>query len=109
MSTSDAKGDLLAWESQDHVMISSLDGARRATLGSKNPKHPRLAISPTGDRILVTWTENTAWQKGGSVLWQVLDHDLKPLAGLAGTANDLPTWDYPAPFATPDGLFLILY
>jgi hypothetical protein len=107
MSTADAKADLLAWESQDHIMVSNLADTHHARLGAKNPKHPRLAIA--GGRVLVTWTENTAWEKGGSVHWQLLDQDLKPLAGLAGKADDLPTWDYPAPFATPSGALVILY
>jgi hypothetical protein len=107
MSTADAKRDLLTWESQDYIMISNLADTHHARLGAKNPKHPRLAIA--GERVLVAWTENTAWEKGGRVHWQLLDKDLKPLSGLAGKADDLPAWDYPAPFATPDGSFVIYY
>jgi hypothetical protein len=108
MSTCDSGGGYIAWESQGTVNVSDLAATKVSGLGTKNPKHPRLAVSRKD--ILVTWTENTGWHKGGALHWQLLDHNFK-LGGPAdsGHVDDLPAWGYPAAFATPGGSFIILY
>jgi hypothetical protein len=109
MSTFSAAGGVIAWESQNQIMLARTTGGDLARLGNmkNNPKHPRVAV--WGDYVLVAWTENTGWNKGGGLAWQLLNRDLKPIDGACGTKNDLPVWDYPAVAAQPDGSFLILY
>ena len=107
MSTSSEAGGVIAWESQDQILVARADGNSVTKLGQKNPKHPRVAVS--GDRVLVAWTEQTGWNKGGKLVWQLLDRGLNPIEGQSGRASDLPVWDYPAVAALRDGSFLILY
>jgi hypothetical protein len=109
MSTFSAAGNVMAWESQNQIMLARADGASPIRFGDakNNPKHPRIAVA--GDFVLVAWTEKTGWNKGGALAWQLLDRDLKPIDGASGTKNDLPAWDYPAVANQPDGSFLILY
>jgi hypothetical protein len=110
MSTSDASGGVMAWEGDGEIFVARTDGPNKQTIPAgqgKNPKHPRVAR--TGGQTLVTWTENTGWNKGGSVAWVILDDTLRPIEGTLGHAKDLPVWGYPAAFATPAGGFVILY
>jgi hypothetical protein len=72
-----------------------------------NRKHPRLAVNKLG-QTLVVWTEDTSWNKGGSIAWQLLDKTLKPV-GPIGNARGLPTWGTAAVFPTSDGRFTIIY
>jgi hypothetical protein len=105
--------DLLAWEGQGKVFYGFMDGGRFASRAipvpgeGKNRKHPRLAATPFGRELLV-WTEDTAWNKGGSVAWQLIDHRLKPVDPI-GRANGLPAWSFAAVFTSPDGRFTIIY
>ena len=69
-------------------------------------KHPRLAID--GDRVLMVWTEGTAWAKGGSIRWQELDLAGRP-SGAAGSVDGLPVWSFATPVPRPGGGFTILY
>ena len=59
--------------------------------------------------MLLVWTENMGWEKGGSLAWQVFDKDLRPIAGEKGEIPGVPTWSLVAAFARPDGHFTILY
>ena len=56
----------------------------------------------------MTWTENMAWKKGGTLAWQLYDHDLKP-EGPVGRADGVPAWGVVAAFAKPDGTFAVIY
>ncbi|MBI3874697.1 MAG: hypothetical protein HY300_01745 [Verrucomicrobia bacterium] len=104
---------LLAWETDEQVYFTPLDAAtgRSATPiaapGQGKRKHPAIASNARCE-ILLAWAENTAWQKGGSVAWQVFDRDGKPL-GEKGSADGLPTWSLVAACAKPDGNFILIY
>jgi hypothetical protein len=102
-----------AWEGRGEVFYGALDATRLTASSTappgdgKNRKHPRLAVNAAGQALLV-WTEDTAWNRGGTIGWQLLDEQLKPL-GPAGRADGLPAWGTAAPFATRDGGFAIVY
>jgi hypothetical protein len=104
---------LLAWEGQGKVFYGPMDGGRFAGPPlpvpgeGKNRKHPRLAATPVG-RALLVWTEDTAWNKGGSVAWQLIDHRLRPVDPI-GHADGLPPWSFAAVFTSVDGRFTIIY
>jgi hypothetical protein len=119
MSTSGSaqagKGVLIAWETRQQLRLVrvAIDADKADALLSvpgegKNRKHPRLASNAKG-LVLVTWTEGTAWEKGGLVAWQVFDAELQPLVGRSGTATGLPAWGVAAPVALADGTFLVFY
>jgi len=105
---------LAAWETGGHVQYTELTPATAdnptavappGTSGSR--RHPSLAINARGD-VLMSWSEGTGWQKGGSVAWQVFDRGGKATAP-AGRAAGLPVWSLSAAFATADNGFRIIY
>jgi hypothetical protein len=105
-------GVLAAWEDKQQILMVSIDGGAisRPTSPPGNPanrKHPSLAVGTDGT-VLLAWAEGTAWQKGGSVAYQLLDKDLKPLAGATGNKRGLPAWSMPCVLATKTG-FVVLY
>jgi hypothetical protein len=72
-----------------------------------NRKHPALSINKD-NVILLTWTEGTGFNKGGSIAWQLFSADLKPLTQIDHAPN-LPANSIPASFSKPDCSFVILY
>ena len=70
-------------------------------------KHPALAVNRRGEAV-VAWADGTGWQKGGSVSWRALDPTGQP-TGEMTTVAGLPVWSFPAVFARPDGLFVVVF
>jgi hypothetical protein len=110
-------GVLAAWEAQKQVYFGYLNPAgpkaERITAApgngsAKNRKHPVLASNSKGD-VLLAWTEDTAWAKGGTVAWQVYDADGKAIEEARGKVDGLPVWSLPAAFADAHGDFVVLY
>jgi hypothetical protein len=113
--TQSARGVLSAWETERQVYYATLSsqspGAARVTAPAgtgKNRKHPALAANARGQVILV-WTEDTAWAKGGSIAWQVFDDRDTPIEEARGTAKGLPVWGLAAAFADVEGNFVVVY
>jgi hypothetical protein len=107
-------GVLAAWETDGQVQWLRIDpiSGRRSPIVSppgsmKNKKHPVIAGNARGETILA-WTENTGWNKGGSLAWQVFDRDGKPI-GEPGRSAGVPTWSLVAAATRPGGEFLIVY
>lgn len=118
MSTSamaEHKGQLLcAWETKKQVYLGALKLKTRRLVWrtaapgwGRNRKHPVLAVNDKG-QILLAWTEDTAWNRGGSVAWQVFDAKGRPINGL-GKAKGLKVWSLPTAFARKDGRFVVMY
>jgi hypothetical protein len=105
-----AGGVVGTWETGGQVYFEELTKANAAPVSApgegKDRKHPRVAIAPDGN-ILMVWTEGTGWQRGGSLAWQEFDDKGKP--GIEhGTAPGVPTWSFGAVVAKPGG-FVIVY
>jgi hypothetical protein len=107
------KAGLAAWESEDQVYFATAEagsGAGKAIAPpgkGNNRKHPVAAANQNWD-VLLAWTEETAWNKGGKLVWQVFDHDGKPVANGSGKADGVPVWSLPAAFSNgPE--FVIIY
>jgi len=102
-----------AWETGDQVYFAEVGSTKPMATSQSAPghgprrKHPRMALNPHGDLLLV-WTEGTGWKKGGTLAWQVYDKDGQPTLD-SGTARDVPVWSFAAPYVRPDGTFVILY
>ena len=103
-----------AWETKGHVRFTLAPTEQKAKDPvsvpgrADNQKHPAVAVGANG-QFVVTWTEGTGWNMGGSVAWQVFDKDGSPVEGQAGRADGLPVWSMPAAFARPDGSFGIVF
>jgi hypothetical protein len=112
MAFSEGAGGVVgAWETGGQVYFEQLAKVNETPVsapGAANGrKHPRVAIGPNGD-VLLIWTEGTGWQKGGSLAWQQFDANGKADGG-KGTAAGVPSWSFGAVVARPDGGFLVLY
>jgi hypothetical protein len=109
-----ASGDHIvgAWETDGQVFFKDLAAAgatAQAPAGGTREtrrKHPRVSFAADG-RLLLVWTEGTAWNKGGSLAWQLYDAAGRP-SGPAGARPDVPTWSVGAVAARPGG-FVIVY
>ena len=105
-------GAWAAWESHRQIYWAPVDAAGKAGAiqpapgHGHNRKHPVLAVNARGD-VLLAWTEETAWARGGKVKWQLCDKAWRPLA--AGERDGLPAWSMAAVFARPDGGFGLVY
>jgi hypothetical protein len=107
-------GALAAWEAQNQVYWARVNAAEgkvgepiAAPGRGPNRKHPVEAENSAG-QVLLAWTEETAWNKGGKVVWQLFDEKNKPMQNGSGRADGVPVWSMPAMFANKDG-FVIVY
>ncbi len=103
-----------AWETAGQVYYDKVDpatlkisGALAAPGATGSRKHPAVAGDTRGETLLA-WTEDTGWNKGGSLAWQLFDAAGHP-AGAEGRADGVPVWGLVAAFANPDGGFTIVY
>ncbi len=70
---------LLSWERQGQVYFTAAESKKLSALPAfpapgegKNRKHPSVAVNQRG-QILLAWTEETGWNKGGALVWQIFD------------------------------------
>ena len=105
---------LAAWETDGQVFFKDLTGspvaAPQAPAGGSpeaRRKHPRLAFAQDGS-LLMVWTEGTAWNKGGSLAWQLYDAAGQP-SGPAGARPGVPTWSVGAVAPRLGGGFVMFY
>ncbi len=103
-----------AWETDEQVYVARLDSdagetarPRGAPGSAARRKHPALAVNGRGE-LLMVWTEGTGWNKGGGLAWQQFDAQGRP-TDVKGRAPGIPVWSFAAPYAQPDGSFVILY
>lgn len=107
MSTSAISATASAWETEKRVVVKIGSAAARPVPPGPNQKHPSLAYNRRGDTLAV-WTEGTAWNRGGSVAWQLYDSTGKPQAEI-GRADGLPVWGLASAIPLAGGGFAILY
>lgn len=108
-------GVLAAWEGEGQVAFtrikpgSDAPGTPISPPGKRgNRKHPSVTGNAKGETILV-WAEDTGWQRGGSLAWQVFDRDGQPTSDRGRIKGGIPTWSLPTVVATPDGRFTIIH
>jgi hypothetical protein len=104
-------GVFTAWETMGQVYVGRVENGKLAwTAGApgdnRTRKHPSMAVDPS-ERVLLTWTEGTSWNKGGAVAWQLFSEAGVPI-GDVGRADGLPVWGLVAAYARPGG-FTIFY
>jgi hypothetical protein len=100
-----------AWETNGKISWAAVGQATiqptRVPGNGRSEKHPALAVNASGD-VLVAWTQDTAWNKGGTTAWQLYDAAGNE-KGPAGSAPALPVWGSPAAFARADGRFVVVF
>lgn len=98
-----------AWETQNQVQFANVSSAPTpiAPSGTGKRKHPSIAVNKAGT-VLLAWTENTGWDKGGSLAWQKFSRDGKPI-GERGRTDGVPAWSLVSAVALPDNSFAIYY
>lgn len=74
-------------------------------VGPKRAKHPALAGNAKG-QTLVSSVIGSGWSKAGALHWDLLDTQGSIIQ--SGEGGKLAVWSYSAPYARPDGSFVIL-
>jgi hypothetical protein len=107
-------GILIAWETAGQVFYARVAPGSDAVSPIVSPpgaaidrKHP-VVISNSRGLTLLAWTDGTAWQRGGSVVWQIFDRAGRPLDE-ATSLPGLPVWDLVAASVDRNGKFSVLY
>jgi len=97
-----------AWEVNGQVKFTSLDGARTfSPAGEVKRKHP-VAVQAKDGSSLLLWTEGTGWQKGGTVVWQILGADGKTV-GPVQRRDGLPVWGLATAWTDAENEWVVLY
>ncbi len=102
-----------AWETKGKVQVTAVLQEKHQALPAASvsegnrAKHPALAVNLRGE-ALCAWAEGTGWQKGGNVVWRLLDTMGKPI-GETTTLTGLPVWSFPAAFTRDDGQFVVVF
>ena len=109
-----SRGVLATWETKGQVSFTQIDretGERSPLISprgkSASRKHPALAVNGRGE-VLIAWTEGTAWQKGGSLAWQIFDEAGQPIGPEGRVERGVPVWGLATVVARPDSGFLII-
>ena len=104
-----------AWDTDGQVYFarikpgtSEIGEPMPAPGAGKARKHPAVAINGKAELILV-WTEDTGWQKGGALVWQVFDRDGRPTEERGRIAGGIPVWGLPAVIAEKNGTFTVFH
>jgi hypothetical protein len=91
-----------AWETDGQMYLSwSQSGSPKFTPPLAAPgdqrqrKHPALAINSQG-QTLMAWTEGTAWQRGGDLVWQIYDPNGKATSQHGRIEDGIPVWGLPS-------------
>jgi len=105
---------MAAWENDGQVSYAPLDASLEQKVqpitapgGTGKRKHPVISGNARGETALV-WTEGTGWKRGGSLSWQIFDHNGRPV-GDVGTAPGIAVWSFASVVAERSGQFTIIY
>ncbi len=108
MSSAWLRDGWAGWEVNGQVKFTSVDGAKTfSPAGDVKRKHP-VAVQTKDGSTLLLWTEGTGWQKGGSVVWQVIGPDGKQ-TGAVQKQEGLPVWGLATAWADAKNGWVVLY
>ncbi|MBC8243696.1 MAG: hypothetical protein H8E20_04825 [Verrucomicrobia bacterium] len=101
----EAKGDIhLGWFGTGGASVKNSTLIHRQA----HQRHPSIAANTNGT-MLVAWSENTGWKKGGDLAWRIYDAKAKPTGQPGQRLRGVPKWSFAAAVAHPDGSFEILH
>jgi hypothetical protein len=109
-----------AWETAGKIWFGQF--GEHGMQGPFNPsakgtqKYPAVASNKAGETLLV-WVENSAWGKGGTLAWQILDAQTNyggasvPASRPSQSARKeaVPAWSFAAVVCRPDDSFEVIY
>ncbi len=104
-------GTLAAWETTGQVYFASVNPLTLfvakpvAPPGVARRKHP-VAVGNAKGEVLLAWAEDTGWQRGGSLAWQVFSATGQPTDDNGRAAGGVPVWGLPAAVARGDGFVI---
>jgi hypothetical protein len=110
-----SEGIMIAWETAGQVYFTrvtpgtDLFSAIIAPPGSADDRKHPVAVGNARGEALLAWTEGTAWQRGGSLAWQVFDESGNPTEIKGREPGVIPVWGLVTAFAQPDAGFTIIY
>ena len=106
-------GIVAAWDTEGQIYFASVKSGSAevaqplsAPGTGKARKHPAIAFNAQGEMILV-WTEGTAWQKGGDLVWQEFDKSGKPTNEKGRVERGIPVWGLPTVVTKQAGFTII--
>ena len=103
-----------AWEARGNIHLGwfgiGKPSVKNSTLIQRkaHQRHPSIAANADGS-MLVAWSENTGWKKGGDLAWRIYDAKAKPTDRQGQRPQGVPKWSFAAAVAHPDGSFEILH
>jgi hypothetical protein len=103
-----------AWEAKGNIHLgwfgTGKPSVKNSTLIHRqaHQRHPSIAANADGS-MLVAWSENTGWKKGGGLAWHIYDAEAKPTDQQGQRPHGVPKWSFTAAVAHPDGSFEILH
>jgi hypothetical protein len=104
-----------AWETDGSVYFAPIKpgttqvGEPVAAPGAgKARKHPSLTVN-SKDELILVWTEDTGWQRGGALAWQVFDKKGRPTKERGRLRGGVPVWGLPAVVAGANGTFTVFH
>jgi hypothetical protein len=103
------------WETGGQIYSANLNpdkggevSAVRVAGANNKCKHPAFAVGgKSSGQMLMTWTEGTGWEKGGTLAWEFLDEH--GVTTISGNSEGVPVWGSVAAVAEQDGSFTLLY
>jgi hypothetical protein len=102
-----------AWETEEQIYFATIKPGTTECTAPRSPpgagksrKHPAIAVSTSGD-TLVVWAEGTGWQRGGDLAWQVFDKSGKATEQRGCVERGIPVWGLPTAVATTEGFVII--
>jgi hypothetical protein len=108
-------GVYAAWDTAGKVYFTRIQPVKLTTETPKavpaqgdNAKHPALAVNKNAD-VIVVWTEETGWNRGGTLAWQVYDKNGALTSESGRRRGAIPVWGLPTVVAEPDGRFIIFH
>lgn len=110
MSSASFTESFAAWETASQVYFTPLHGKRgefMSPTGKGKRKHPAICANAKGE-VLLAWSEDTSWAKGGAVAWQTFDAKGNPTSEVS-RAEGLAAWTFPAVYSEANGTFTVLY
>lgn len=110
--TESKNGVVAAWETGGRVYYGTINPAdltlsSPVVVAGTSQKHPFVTAAANGQTLLA-WVEGSGWQRGGSLVWQVMDKE-GALITRGRKTDAVPVWGLATAYARPDGSFVVVY